>query len=800
MKFTLSWLKEHLDTKASVDEIAEALTRIGLEVEGIEDKSKSLAPFTVAYVKSAEQHPNADKLRVCIVDTGKEVVQVVCGAPNARTGMKGVFAPSGTTIPGTGLHLKPTNIRGVASNGMLVSEREMGLSNEHDGIIDLPADAPIGAPFAEIMGLADPVLELKLTPNRGDCASVYGIARDLAAAGLGTLKTGTVEPIPGKFESPLRPEIDLPKGKDHYCQLFWGRLIRGVKNRPSPDWLQRRLKAIGLRPISALVDITNFITFDRGRPLHVYDADKVKGNLIARLAKPGETVLALNGKTYTLDDDMCVIADERGVHDIGGIMGGEETGCTDTTTNVFVEAAYFDPVSIARTGRRLEITSDARYRFERGIDPEFVRPGVELATRMILDICGGEPSQTIAAGKTPEWRRTVAFDPMRVASLTGLEVSKTDVVTTLQKLGFSVEAKDARMSVMPPSWRPDVQGPADLVEEVVRIAGLDKLPSTPLPRLSAVTKPVLTPSQRRTRDAKRMLAARGFVETVNDSFVPRAHAKLFGGGQDELQIANPISAELDAMRPSVLPSLLAAAARNQARGFNDTLFFEVGPQFTGGAPGEQLVVATGIRKGQGPRHWSGKSASPDVFAAKADAIALLEALGAPTTTVQITSDAPAWYHPGRSGVVRLGPKNLMAVFGEIHPKILKALDVEGPVAAFEVVLDSIPSPKQKPTKEKPPLTLADYPAVERDFAFIVDVKVTAAEIVKAAQGVDRALIESVSVFDVYEGKGIDAGKKSIAIAVRLQPKDKTMTEDDIKSISDRIIAAVTKASGATLRG
>lgn len=799
MKFTLSWLKEHLDTTADADAIAVALTRIGLEVEDIDDKAKTLAPFTVAYVKSAEQHPNADKLRVCMVDTGKETLQVVCGAPNARTGMKGVFAPSGTTIPGTGLHLKPTKIRGVDSNGMLCSEREMGLSQEHDGIIELPADAPVGAPFAEIAGLADPVFEIKLTPNRGDCTGVYGIARDLAAAGVGTLKSGAVAPVASKFASPIKVSLQFTPGTESACAMFTGRLVRGVKNRPSPDWLQRRLKAVGLRPISALVDVTNLISLDRGRPLHVFDAAKLRGNIQARLARAGETIVALDGKTYTLDAEMCVIADDARAAGIGGVMGGEETGCTMETQDVFIESALFDPVRLAATGRKLGIVSDARYRFERGVDPEFCLPGLELATHFILEICGGEASEAVVAGGVPAWKRGIDFDPARVQSLTGLAVAAEESARILASLGFGVEKSGASWRVTPPSWRPDVHGSADIVEEIVRIAGFDRIPSTPMPRAGAVTQVVLTPQQRRVRDARRILAARGLTETINYSFGPRAHAALFGGGRDDAQLANPIASDLDALRPSILPSLLAAASRNHARSLPDFHAFEIGPQFTGGRPGEQLLAAAGVRKGGGPRHWARKAQAPDVFAAKADVLALLDALGAPTGSAQASADAPSWYHPGRSGVLRLGPKNLLATFGEIHPRILKAFDIEGPVAAFEVMFDALPLPKPKPTKTKPGLTLHDLQPVERDFAFVVDRAVSAADIVRAAQGADKTLIDSVSVFDLYEGKGVPEGKKSVAISVRVQPKEATLTEGDIEAFVQKVVASVTKATNAVLR-
>ena len=797
MKFTLSWLKDHLDTDASVEKIADTLTHIGLEVESIHDKAKDLAPFTVAYVVSAEKHPNADKLRVCIVDTGKEKLQVVCGAPNARAGMKGVFAHAGTKIPGTGLELKKSAIRGVESNGMLCSEREMGLSQEHDGIIELPADAPVGKPFADVIGASDPVIEIKLTPNRPDCTGVRGVARDLAAAGLGLLKQEHNNKIVPRFKNAVPIGLNFDDAAKNACPIFAGRTVKGVKNGPSPAWAQQRLKAVGLRPISALVDITNLMSLDRARPLHVYDADKLKGEIHARLAKKGETLLALDGKTYELDTEMCVIADDNGVLGLGGVMGGASTGVGETTANVFIESAYFDPVRTARTGRELGINSDARYRFERGVDPEYVTAGLDLATKLIIDMCGGEPSDITVAGRVPDTKREITFDPALVEKLCGMKIHAGEAMSILDRLGFRAVV-GTRVHV--PSWRPDIHGAADLVEEVVRIAGFDKIPSTPLPRAATVPLPVLTPMQKRVRAAKRTLASRGLTEVMTWSFVSKAQAALFGGVPDALLLANPISADLDAMRPSVLPGLLAAAQRNAARGQKDLGLFEVGPQFTGPEPGEQLTAASGIRIGEGPRNWGKQTWNADVFQAKADVLAILDACGFAGDAAQVTADAPAWFHPGRSGALRLGPKNVLAYFGELHPKIAAAFDLDGPVAAFEVMLETLPAQKAKQTKTKPKLDLAEFQAVERDFAFLVDAKVAAADIVKAATAADRALIESVTVFDVYEGQGIDPGKKSLAIAVRLQPKDRTLTEPEIETVSSKIIGAVAKATGATLRG
>jgi phenylalanyl-tRNA synthetase beta chain len=793
MKFTLSWLKAALDTDADVDAIAERLTAIGLEVESVEDAGARLKDFTVAQIVSAEKHPNADKLRLCMVDAGDGApLQIVCGAPNARAGIKVVLARPGTVIPVTGEALKIGTIRGVESRGMMCSARELLLGEDHDGIIELAEDAKIGDKAAMALGLTDPVIDISLTPNRGDCTAVHGIARDLAASGIGRLREGDLSPVPGKFASPIKTAVETDA-----APMFAGRLIRGVKNGPSPKWLQDWLKAVGLRPISALVDVTNFLSLDRGRPLHVYDAAKVKGDLRARLAKDGETVLALDGKTYTLDPSMVVIADDNGAQGIGGVMGGELSSCTDATTDVFVESALFDPTSVARTGRKLGIVSDARYRFERGVDPEFVLPGLELATRMILEFCGGEPSELVIAGAAPNWTRSIDFDPGHVLRLGGIAVPSDEQAAILKRLGFKVEDAGANLKVSPPSWRSDVNISADLVEEIVRMHGLDKVASAPMDRLHAVAKPVMTPSQRRTRFVRRTLAARGFNETINFSFVARDTAKLFGGGDAARQIENPIAADLDALRPSVLPSLLAAASRNAARGFDDLMLCEIGPQFESGMPGAQTLVAAGIRMGQGARSWTKATHPADVFDVKADMLAALEAaMGAPMTA-PVKAGAPGWYHPGRSGTLALGPKAI-ATFGELHPKILAAFDLKGPVAAFEINLDAIPEAKAR-SKARAAFAPSPYQAVERDFAFVVDAKVTAEEVLRATKGADRAMIETATVFDVYEGKGIQEGRKSLAVTVRLQPKDKTLTEAEIEALAQKIVAAVAKATGAMLR-
>ncbi|MDQ4062086.1 MAG: phenylalanine--tRNA ligase subunit beta [Pseudomonadota bacterium] len=804
MKLILSWLKEHLDTDSRLDEIVGKLDLIGLEVEGVEDKARELAAFTVAYVVSAEPHPNADKLRVCQVDTGRGTVQVVCGAPNARTGMKGVFAAPGTVIPGTGLHLKQGVIRGAESNGMLVSEREMGLSDAHEGIIEMPADAPVGVPFAQLMGLDDPVVEIAVTPNRGDCLGVRGVARDLAAAGLGRLKEDRIAAIPGAFASPIGVDLRFTPDTADACPAFAGRYVRGVRNGPSPDWLQRRLRAVGLRPISALVDITNYVMLDRSRPLHVYDADKLTGTIHARLGRKGESFLALDGRSYEADEAMCIIADDAGVLGLGGIMGGEPSGVTGETVNVFIECALFDPVRTARTGRRLGIHSDARYRFERGVDPAFVRPGMELATRLVLDLCGGEPSEVIVAGEIPDADRVVDFPLAEVKRLTGLDLPVPEIRTLLSGLGFHMTGTGSTVKVAVPSWRPDVHGKADLVEEVTRLVGVDRVPSVPLPRAEGVAKSVLTPIQIRTRRAKRTLAARGLVEAVTWSFIPHAHAEMFGGGQAALQLANPISVDMSDMRPSLLPGLIAAAQRNADRGFGDLALFEVGQVYRGDRPEDQLIVAAGLRRGTmkptgGGRHWQGKAGPVDVFDAKADAMAVLAELGAPVERLQVTADAPGWYHPGRSGVLRLGPQTVLAQFGELHPATLEGLDADGPIAAFELFLDAVPLPKAKPTKAKPALDLSPFQPVRRDFAFVVGKTVKAAEILRAAQAAEKRLIAGVSVFDVFEGGALGADQKSVAIEVMLQPQERTLTDEEIEAVASRIVAQVEKATGGRLR-
>jgi phenylalanyl-tRNA synthetase beta chain len=804
MKFTLSWLKDHLKTDASLDEIVERLTSTGLEVESVDDKS-SLKPFVIARVLAAEKHPDADKLQVLTVDTGdgKAPVQVVCGAPNARAGLVGAFAAPGTYIPGIDVTLAVGKIRGVESHGMMCSERELELSDEHTGIIDLPADAPVGESFAAYAHLDDPVVEIGLTPNRPDATSVYGIARDLAASGLGTIKTGAIEPVAGKGACPVKVTLDFGDTPS-LCPGFALRLVKGVKNQHSPKWLQQRLLAIGLRPINALVDITNYVTIDRGRPLHVFDAAKVKGNLTVRRARDGEKVLALDGREYELTPDMCVIADAEGIESIAGIMGGEHSGCDEATTDVLIESALWEPLNVARTGRELGIITDARYRFERGVDPEFMVPGLELATKLVLELCGGEPSQTEVVGYAGYEPKVVAFPLSEVKRLTGLDVSAAESLDILSRLGFTSAGSGDVVDVSVPSWRPDVDGKADLVEEVMRIHGVDEIAPQPLVSHDAVNGKILTTLQVRTRAAKRALAVRGLMEAVTWSFIPAKHAEVFGGGQPELKLANPIAADMSDMRPSLLPGLIAAAQRNADRGIGDVALFEVSGTYEGDAPENQRRVAAGIRRGTAKldgsgRHWAGNAASVGVFDAKADALAVLEACGAPVDKLQIEAAGPAWYHPGRSGTIRLGPKTVLGTFGEFHPKTLEVLDVSGPLAGFEVFIDAIPEPKAKPTRTKPRLDLSSFQAVKRDFAFVVDKQVEAGTLSRAALAADRKLITGVNVFDIFEGAVLGADKKSVAIEVSIQPVEKTLTDEDFEALAGRIVENVKKQTGGVLR-
>ncbi len=799
MKFTLSWLKDYLETDASLDEIVAKLNAIGLEVDTVENPAEKLAPFTIAEVVDAVKHPDADKLRVCKVNTGSETITVVCGAPNARAGMRAVLGRPGDYVPGLDFTLGLRKVRGVESNGMMCSAAELELGEDHDGILDLPEDAPVGENYAKWAGLDDPVIDIEITPNRQDCLGVYGIARDLAAAGLGTLKPLANDVVDGTFDSDVSVSIDLPEAASEACTLFLGRRFKAVRNGDSPKWLQDRLKAIGLRPISALVDVTNYISYDLGRPLHLYDANRLTGSLRARLAEAGESFTALDDKEYTTNGGETVIADDAGVQGFGGVIGGNDTGCQMDTTDVVLEVALFDPKRTAFTGRDHGIITDARYRFERGVDPLFAKRGMEIATRMILDLCGGEASHVFQAGADPVWNKTVPFRSERVKTLGGLDLAKEESVKILETLGFGLEGSDP-YTVSVPSWRCDVEGEPDIVEEVLRIHGLDNIPSAQLPATNHKAGTTLSPRQKRARAVKRQLAAVGMHEAVTWSFMRRDHAVLFGGGDDALMVDNPISSELDCMRPSILPNLMIAGQKNRDRGASVLALFEVGPVYEDDGEKGQLLVASGIRAGQfADRHWSATARPVDVFDAKRDALAALEAVGAPTGNLQVFTEAPDHFHPGRSGTLRLGPKNILASFGELHPKVLKALDVDGPVVGFEVYLDRVPAPK-KSGAAKPVLNVSNLQSVERDFAFLVDGDTQVANLVRAIKGADKAYIADVGVFDIYEGKGVPEGQKSVAISVLLEPKDQTFTDDAIETISAKVKAAAEKAVGAVLRG
>jgi phenylalanyl-tRNA synthetase beta chain len=811
MKFTLSWLKDHLETDATVEEIAATLTKIGLEVEHIDNRAQALKGFVIARVIDAKPHPNADRLRLCSVDAGSGVpVQVVCGAPNARAGMKSVFAAPGTYIPGKKITLGRSVIRGIESNGMLCSGAELELSDDLDGILDLPVAAPVGVLYAQWALLDDPVIAIDLLPNRPDAAGVDGIARDLAAAGLGKLKTAPVTPVEGHFACPVAVRLGFAPEDAHLAPLFALRLVKGVRNGPSPEWLQSRLKAIGLRPINALVDITNYLTYDRARPLHVFDAQKVKGDLTIRRAKVGEELTALDGRSHKLDPDNVVIADEAGVESLAGIMGGQATGCDEATTDVLIESALWDPVNIARSGRRLGISSDARYRFERGVDPAFCLPGLELATRLVIEHCGGVASKAYVAGAIAPQDKRIAFPWSEVNRLTGLSLEIPEMERILMNLGFELDHSAGTpgvISVKVPSFRPDIADKTDLVEEVLRIAGVDRVLPIALPRDPAQQSAgsALTLLQKRVRTAKRALASNGLVEAVTWSFVSRRQSLAFGGGVRSLALANPIAPEHSDMRPSLLPGLLEAAQRNADRGFGDVALFEVGQIFLSDAEEDQKIAVSAIRRGMAKekgigRHWSMPHAAVDLFDAKADALALLSALGMPLSGLRLIPGGPPWFHPVRSATIQFGPKNVIGAVGELHPRTLEELGAEGPVAGFELILNDIPAPKLRSTKAKSKLEIPEFMPVQRDFAFVCDQAVNAAEIVKAAAAAESALVADVGVFDVYEGKGIAEGKKSVAISVTLQPRGKTLTESEIDLAAGKIIAEVTKKTGASLRG
>lgn len=797
MKFTLSWLKTHLDTTASVDALSTKLTDIGLEVEGVHNPGEALAPFLIAQIISAEQHPNADRLRVCQVNIGKETVQVVCGAPNARAGLKTVFGAPGTFVPGANITLKISKIRDVESRGMLCSGKELQLTEESDGIMELPENAPVGSSFVEFAGLNDPQFEIKLTPNRADCNGVRGIARDLAAAGMGTLKPLSINAAKGTFKSPIGVNLSFNDNDKAACPLFIGRMIKGVKNGPSPKWLQDRLTSIGLKPISALVDITNFMSFDHARPLHVFDAAKLSGNLQARVAKKGETIIALNEKEYTLDETITVIADDVKAHAIAGIMGGLESGCTDATTDVFLECAYFDPARTTLAGRKLNIISDARYRFERGVDIGFMRDATELATQLILECCGGSPSELVIAGNEAAPKRTTTLRPDRCKTLGGMDVPVAEQKQILEALGCKVSAVSGIIDVAFPSWRPDLAMEADCVEEIIRIKGYDAIIPTSLSKPGALTVSAFSPAQKKVAVMRRALAARGLLETVTWSFMPSAWGKRFATLHPSSHIQNPISADLDVLRPTILPNLLMAAKRNADRGFSDAALFEIGPIYKSAKSEDQFMVASALRMGNQPRSWNLKERAVDVFDAKADALAALESVKAPTGNLQILAEAPSYFHPGRSGVLRLGP-SVLAHFGEIHPALLAAADIQHAVIGLEVFLDALPAQKET-GPAKPLADLPDLQPVQRDYAFILARDVAADKLIKAIRAADKDLIANVELFDVYEGKGVAEGHKSLAVSVTLQPRSKTLTDAELDAFSAKVIAAAQKATGASLR-
>ena len=791
MKFSLSWLRDFLETEATVELIAAKLNAIGLEVEGVEDPAARLTGFRIARVLTAERHPNADKLQVLSVDVGDgQPLQVVCGAPNARAGMVGVLGLPGAVVPAGGLELKKSAIRGVESNGMMCSTRELELGDDHEGIIELPDDAPVGTAYADYAG-SDPVFDVSVTPNRPDCMGVHGIARDLAAAGLGTLKPRAIALVAGTFPCPTEIRTDDPEG----CPAFYGRVIRGVSNGASPAWMQARLKSAGQRPISALVDITNYLMLGWGRPAHAYDLARLTGAVVARRAVDGEGVTALNGKHFVLDHEMTVIADDAGVHDIAGIMGGEHSGCSETTRDVLLEVAYFDPPRIARTGQALALASDARSRFERGVDPGFVEPGLELLTTLILEICGGEASDIIRAGALPAAQYTVSYDPGLCARLGGVDVTPSRQREILESLGFSVVEGDPHWVVTPPGWRPDIDGAADLVEEVVRIHGLDKVPSTPLPRADGVARPTATPAQALERKVRRAAATRGLVEAITWSFLADAEAEAFGGGAWSL--ANPISEDLKVMRPSLLPGLLSATRRNLDRGAASVRLFEIGRRYL--ADGERPTLGLVLAGERTPRGWaSGKARAFDAYDAKAEALALLAEAGAPVDNLQVMGETGAQFHPGQSATLRLGPKTVLARFGMLHPATARAFDLDGPVAMVELFLDAIPA-KKAAVFARPAYTPPALQAITRDFAFLVPVALAAADLVRAVRSSDKANIVAARLFDDFRGAGVSEGQKSLAVEVTLQPGEKSYDDGELKAITERIVAAAAKL-GAGLRG
>lgn len=800
MKFTFSWLKEHLLTDASLNEITENLTMLGLEIEGVFDRSKDLEKLVVGQVLEIKKHFDADKLQVCLINNGTEKVQVVCGANNVRKNLKCVYAASGVYVPGIDATLKKASIRGVPSNGMLLSEREMGLSEEHEGIVELADESVVGDSVVDAMGLSDPVIEIAVTPNRGDCLGVRGIARDLAALGIGTLKPLDQRLTHGSFDSPIQVFLDLNDQYIDACPQFLGRYFRGVKNVASPQWIQDRLSAVGLRPISALVDITNLMTIEYCRPLHVFDADKLHGDIHVRMAKQGEKITGIDGRQYELDPEMTVIADEKCAGAIAGVIGGVDSGCTNETVNVFVESALFSPIRTATTGRRLNLQSDARFRFERGIDSQFLEQGMQIASSLIMDICGGEASKIIIAGAPPSSVLSISFRPARVKKLAGVDIEEEEMCRIFEVLGFEVSSKTDKWDVSVPSWRNDIVGEACLIEEIVRVFGYDKIPTTPMDRADVIPQAAWNSDQRRRAQVRRTLAAGGLVEAVTVSFMADDKARLFGGGTDALRLVNPISADLNAMRPSILPNLITAAGRNAGRGIADCSLFEVGPQFKGDDADDQEIVASGIRTGRsGRRNWAENPRSVDVFDAKSDALAALSSAGVPIKNLQTFKAAPNWYHPGRSGTLNLGQKMILANFGEIHPNVLAKLDVKGPVVGFEVYLDNLPKQKRSKGATRPLVQLSPFHSVDRDLAFVVDEEVSAEVLIRAAMSADKTLVSDVTAFDLFQGGNLGDGRKSLALNITLQPTEKTLTDIEINAVCSKIIEVVKETTGGVLR-
>ena len=800
MKFTLSWLKDYLNTNSEIAKISDTLTNIGLEVENISDRTEELHPFTVAYVKNAEKHPNADRLKVCQVETKIGTVQVVCGAPNARTGMKGIFAPVGSFIPGTGITLKKSKIRDVESSGMLVSEKEMGISEEHDGIIEVDNSHKIGEPFSKIYSLDDPIFEIAITPNRGDCLSVRGISRDLAAAGIGKLKNIKKYFHNGKFESPIKWKRDFNKKNSFLCPAVAGVYFKDIKNGPSPDWLKNRLLAIGLRPISKLVDITNYITYDLGRPLHVFDADKINGNLNMRLANNNESIKALDGKNYNLTNDMVVISDDLKIQAIGGIMGGEESSCTESTNNVFLEVALFDPESVAKTGRKLDIKSDARYRFERGVDPYSIEWGVEFAIKMILELCGGEVSKITKAGNHQISKNKIKYAFNKVHLIGGIEINQQKQVKILKDLGFEIQKKNKYTCVISvPYHRPDIKGEADIVEEILRIYGYDKIKPLSVQKEKNDTSNPLSSNQEIYYKSRRLISSRDYFEVVTWSFMSNKFAKYFDQYENILKLDNPISSDLDVMRPSILPNLIQSIIKNQSRNYKSAGIFEVGPQYENCSIEGQHLMASGIKYGEKYKeNWIDEKRKVDVFDIKSDIYFFLSSLNFPINSLQLENNAPKWYHPGKSCTIKLG-KTPLGFFGEISPIIKNLYDIKTNVCGFEIMLDNLSNFYSK--KMFKPLEFINnpYQIVERDFAFIVDKKIKSNEIVDTIKKTVKDIVIDVMVFDVFEGKNIAEDKKSIATKVVLQPIKETFKEKDIEEICINIVNQVKKQTGAFIR-